>query len=189
MVLTVAQTTAFFSDNAQMGIPAATVTQMADEGIRSVDDLLDFDKDTIDQMANNLRRPPGGVNAFAFGARSQKRLLAATKLVRFYDTIGRPLTQDNIQWTPVMQNFEEQWKALEDRKEEGDPDTPLISKSLPIIKWTEAFKNHLTRCIGVRHCPLLYVVRENANVLAPCPALEPSQPYSQEHGFIEEDPD
>ena len=187
MVLTVAQNHAFFTEAAQMGIPEATVTQMAVEGVNTVDDLLDFDKDTIDQMANNLRRPPGGAGAFAFGARSQKRLLAATKLIKFYDAIGRNLTAANLQWTPTMRNFEEQWKALENKKEEGDPETPVISKSLPIIKWTEAFKDHLDRCIGVRYCPLSYVIREDANVPNPCPPLEVNQPYSAEHGSIEND--
>ena len=46
-------------------------------------------------MAKNLRRPPGGVGAFAFGARSWKRLLAATKLIKFYDAIGENLTAVN----------------------------------------------------------------------------------------------
>ena len=187
MVLTAAQTNAFFTQAAQMGIPAATVNQLAIEGIATVDDLVDFDKDTIEQMANNLRRPPGGAAAFAFGARSQKRLLTATKLVRFYDTIGRTITAANIQWNPIMRNFEEQWKVLEDKKDEGDPDTPVISKSLPIIKWTEAFRDHLERCVGVRFCPLSYVIRDDDAVPAPCPPLELNQPYSAEHGSIEAD--
>ena len=37
-----------------------------------------------------------------------------------------------------MSNFEIQWKALKDRKDEDDPDVPTITKALPIIKWTEA---------------------------------------------------
>jgi hypothetical protein len=46
MLLTAAQTTVFFEDAAQMGIPNATVVQLQVEGIVSVDDLADFDKDT-----------------------------------------------------------------------------------------------------------------------------------------------
>ncbi len=59
MPLTAAQTTAFFEEAAQMGIPNATVVQLQVEGIVSVDDLADFDKDTIAQIAANLRRPAG----------------------------------------------------------------------------------------------------------------------------------
>jgi hypothetical protein len=96
MVLTVAQTATFYEGAAQMGIPNATVIQMQQEGISTIDDLSDFDKDTIEQIAANLRRPAGRIpdpnpNAnpgatistppFVFGAKSQKRLVAAAQLV------------------------------------------------------------------------------------------------------------
>lgn len=62
MVLTAAQTTAFFEDAAQMGIPHATVIQMRNEGIVTVNDLVDFDKTTIlEQVAANLHRPAGRI--------------------------------------------------------------------------------------------------------------------------------
>lgn len=59
MVLTAAQTTAFFEDAAQMGTPHAMVVQLALEGIDSVDDLADFDKDSLQQLAHNLCLPGG----------------------------------------------------------------------------------------------------------------------------------
>ena len=55
MVLTAAQTTAFFENADQMGVQHATVVQLAQEGIQSVDDLTDFDKDALQQLADNLR--------------------------------------------------------------------------------------------------------------------------------------
>jgi hypothetical protein len=108
--LTAAQTTAFFEDAAQMGIPNATVVQLQEEGIDTVDDLVDFDKSTIEQIAANLRRPAGRIPdpnpgaaagatiqtpPFRFGAKSQQRLTIASKLVRYYDTIGRNATISN----------------------------------------------------------------------------------------------
>jgi hypothetical protein len=57
MVLTAAQTTAFFENEYQMGIPHATVVQLATEGTTSVIDLADFDKDSLQQLADNLRSP------------------------------------------------------------------------------------------------------------------------------------
>ena len=143
MVITAAQTTSFFEDEDQMAIPHATVIQLQEEGITTVEDLGDFDKDNLDQVATNLRRPPGGVAAFTFGAKSQKRLLAASNLVKFYVAIGWDLMAANMQWNTTMCNFENQWKALVKKKEEDNPDTPLISKALPIIKWCEVFKDHL----------------------------------------------
>jgi hypothetical protein len=57
MVLISAQTTSFFENEDQMGIPNATVVQLATEGIISVIDLADFDKESLQQLADNLRRP------------------------------------------------------------------------------------------------------------------------------------
>jgi hypothetical protein len=103
MPLTAAQRTAFFKDAAQMGTPHATVVQLQMEGINNADDLADFDKDTVEQIAANLRRPVGRMPdpnpaaaagatiptpPFVFGAKSQRRLNHAAKLVRCYDAVG-----------------------------------------------------------------------------------------------------
>ena len=55
-------------------------------------------------------------------------------------------------------NFEIQWKALKDKKDEDDPEEPKITKALPIIKWTEAFQDFLNSVIGARMIPLAYVI-------------------------------
>jgi hypothetical protein len=84
-------------------------------------------------------------------------LLAATDLVKYYDTVGKPLTAGNLQWERIMRNFKEQYKALKDKKDEADPpDVPKITKALPIIKWTESILDYLHRIIGVRMIPLAY---------------------------------
>jgi hypothetical protein len=80
MVLTEAQTTLFFEGADPMAIPNATVLELVNEGINMVDDLSEFNKDTIVQIAYNLRRPPAGA-PFVFGAKSQKRLIVACELV------------------------------------------------------------------------------------------------------------
>ena len=105
-----------------------------------MEDLVDFDKDSVKQMADNLRR---GTPNQVFGARSQKRLLVLCDLVRFYQTISRDLTAANIRWNHVVKNFEEQWKALRDRKDADEPEVPKISKTLPVMKWTESFPDFL----------------------------------------------
>jgi hypothetical protein len=158
MPLTTAQRTLFFEEDAQMGIPNRTVIQLQTEGLNGIKDLVEFDKETIKGMASNLRRParriadpnPGAAEGstiptppFAFGAKSQQRLIHATKLLRFYDTVGRAVTAANLQWTPVMKNFSEQWKSFENKKGGDKPDVQMISKALPIIKWTEAFRDYL----------------------------------------------
>ena len=61
MVLTAAQTTTFFKHPEQMGIPHTTVLQLQSEVITLVDNLVDFDKDSLKQLVDNLRHPGGCV--------------------------------------------------------------------------------------------------------------------------------
>ena len=105
MVLTNAQRMSFFQGAAQLGIPTTTIVQMAIDGIKAARDLLDFDETSIKQIAENLRRPPGGVDAFVFGAKSQTRLVHACNLMRFYHTTGRDPTPANLQLDSVMKKF------------------------------------------------------------------------------------
>ena len=200
MVLTAAQTTSFFENADQMRIQHATVVQLALEGIQTVDDLADFDKEALQQLADNLRRPGGKVPnpdpgaaagstiptpAFVFGAKSQKRLGIACELVRYYDTVGRDLTAANMRWNNVIKNFEKQWKALKPKKDDDTLDVPKISKALPIIKWTEEFQGHLHRVIGVTMIPLAYVTRQDEDVPAVAHPLMAGQPHSEAHGSME----
>ena len=134
MVLTNAQLTAFFESADQMAIPRETVARLAQEGITSADDLSEFDKSSICQIADNLRRPGGRIPdpnndgatiptpPFVFGAKSQQRLNVACNLVRFYNMIGRTLTASNLTWSTTMVNFKDLWKAVVDRKASDDPD-------------------------------------------------------------------
>ena len=61
MVLTANQTTTFLEDAGHMGIPHRTVVQMQQEGIITVDDIAEFEKETIETLSSNLRRPSGRV--------------------------------------------------------------------------------------------------------------------------------
>ena len=202
MVLTAAQINAFFTDAAQMAIPAATFMQLQHEGIANVGDLSEFDRETFKQVVDNLRSPGGRIPnpdhgappgstiprpPFVFGAKSHRRLMAACDLVRFYEAIGRDPTAGNIRWDPIIKNFEQQWTALKDRKENDEPEVPKITKSLPIIKWVEAFRDYCHRKVGARTIPRAYVIRSEEAVPAACPPLANNKPHSTEHGSVEGD--
>ena len=146
MVLTATQMTTFFEHADQMGIPHVTMVQLQAEGITSVSDLADFNKDSLQQLADNLRRPGGRVPdpnpaaqpgstiptpPFVFGAKSQRRIAVACDLVNYYGTVGCDLTAANLQWNTVMKNFDVQWTAVKEKKGEDSPETPKISKALP----------------------------------------------------------
>ena len=139
-----AQTTLFFENASQMAIPNKTVLEMVNEGINAVYDISWFYKETIGQISYNLCRPPSGA-PFIVGTKSQKRLIVAYELVRYYETFRRAITAANIQWTMVINNFEIQWKAIIDQKSKDESETPKISKSLNIVKWNEAFRDILHR--------------------------------------------
>ena len=200
MVLTVAQMTTFFEHAEQMGIPHATVMQLQSEGITLVSDLVDFDKNSLQQLADNLRRsggcvldpnpgaPPGSTiptPPFVFGAKSQKHITVACDLVKYYTTVGRDLTVANLQWNTIMKNFKIQWTVLKERNGDDSPETPKISKALPVIKWMEAFQDFLNRKIGNRNIPLAYIIRDEPNPPAAAPPLAVGQPHSIEHGSVE----
>jgi hypothetical protein len=61
MPLTAAQRTAFFEEDAQMDIPNRTVIQLQTEGLSGIEDLAEFDKETIEGIASNLRHPVGRI--------------------------------------------------------------------------------------------------------------------------------
>ena len=198
MVLTGPQITAFWEEAAQMGLPNATRIQLQAEGIDHPDDLVDFYKDDLKQLADNLRKPPGrapnpdpgaagaiSTPGFTFGAMSQMKILAAANIARYHNAVGRPLTVANLQWNPVIRNFKEQWKALEDRKKQ-DIEAPKASSALPILKWVESFIIFTDSKIGARMIPLRYVTRAEVAVPAP-PALLQGLPHSQEHGSVEQE--
>ena len=200
MVLTAAQTTTFFEHAEQMGIPHATVMQLQSVGITLVADLADFDKDSLQQLVDNLRCPGGRVPdpnpgappgstiptpPFVFGAKSQKRITVACDLVKYYTTVSCDLRAANLQWSTVMKNFEIQWTVLKERKGDDSPDIPKISKALPVIKWTEAFQDFLNRKIRNRNIPLAYIIHDEPDPPAAAPPLAVGQPHSIEHGSVE----
>ena len=197
IVLTAAQMTTFFEHAEQMGIPHATVIQLQSEGITLVSDLADFDKNSLQQLVDNLRHPGGRVPdpnpgapsgstiptpPFVFGAKSQRRIAIACDLVKYYTTVGRDLTVANLQWNTVMKNFDIQWTVLKERKGDDSPETPKISKALPVIKWMEAFQDFLNRKIGNCNIPLAYIIHDEPNPPAAALPLAIGQPHSIEHG-------
>jgi hypothetical protein len=120
MVLTAGQTAAFFHEAAHMGTHYETIAQMQAEGNTNVQDIADFDKKSLQQLADNLSKPGGRIPdpnpcaapgatiptpAFVFVAKSPKRLSVATDLIKYYDATEREYTATNLQWTNEMKNL------------------------------------------------------------------------------------
>jgi hypothetical protein len=99
-------------EEAQVGIPNETIVQIQTEGITNVQDVADFDRESLQQLADNLRKPGGRIsdpnpNAAPGsyypnpGLRPwcHKRLFVATDLIKYCDATGRDYTAANLQWT------------------------------------------------------------------------------------------
>ena len=211
MVFTNAQNTAFFKQADQMSVSAATRDQLAIEGLVIIDDLSELDSVSLKAVVENLRGPGGRIpnpdeNApvgstipqppYVIGAKSVNRLIAAAKIVLYYKAVGREITPSNNKWNTAIQTFILQYKALEEQKKDGEtPDVPKITKTLAVTKWSESFKDFLSRVIGMRVIPLSYVIRETETVPAAAPQLATVaitlgggvHPYSVEHGSVEDE--
>jgi len=184
MPITAAQTTAFFTHPDQMAIPAATIESLGNEGIETVDDLAEVDKDMVVAMAKQFRQEQPPV---ILGAKSSKRLIVACNAVRYYSAIQRSLTAGMMRWDPTLKYFEAQWEALITLKDKDRSDTPRINKALPVLKWAEVFRNFLYTIIGSRNVPLAYIIRTEANVenaADQLPALQYGKPHSEDAGSI-----
>ena len=197
MVFTMNQATTFFTDNAQMGLNAATFAELEAEGIITVSDLLDFDDDLLKQVKENLRRPAGTMAdpadanrqiprpPFVLGAKSMARLKVAAKAVRYYETVGREITPVNMRWTSTLSVFAHHVKAIEANCDRDTPEPPKITRNIPISKWEESFSLFLhDKAFGIRKIPLAYLIREVVAVPLVAPDLLPNKPYSEAHGSV-----
>ena len=70
----------------------------------------------------------------------------------------------------VLNHFELQI-FFNDRKDEGEPDNPKISRTLKVTQWSESFIDFTHRMIGVQGAPLVYLIREDSAVPATPPHL------------------
>ena len=197
MVWTQAEIDAFFTERGQMAIPQDTVNGgLMAEGIATVDDLEEFQDEDIKAVQDNLRKPAGtvpdpsnpgqrmGAPSYVLGAKSVKRLKIAAAAVRYYQTIGRETSAANMHFTNVLKNFGEQWEAIKQKEEDDEPDVPKITRTLPIVRWTESFEDFLHQIIGSRHISLAYLVRETVEAATPAPPLLNNRSYSHEHGSV-----
>jgi hypothetical protein len=168
-----------------MGLTPCLATAFAAEGIATPADLAEFDRNGMELIFCNLCKPTkvlrGGaagacgklqeIMAYELSAKSQICLPIAAKAARFYEDTGRKLNPNNMLWS-VIKRFDEQFRALMARKV-GDSSyiPPKLTKNFSTHKWLELFVLCLCQKVGVRECPLEYVVHEVAALAAVPPPL------------------
>ena len=149
MPFTAAKNATFFTDAANMGLMLCTTVAFAAEGIANPADLAEFDKEGMELIFRNLRKPRKVLRASTAGgrgelqeaiaykllAKSQICLSIAAQAVRFNEDTGRESNPKNMLWS-VIKRFDEQFKALMARKK-GDyfyvP--PKLMKNFSTHKW------------------------------------------------------
>ena len=152
MVFTGMQTTYLFNDNDHMVIPHSAIIQLQHDGIYNVNDLTGFDKDTLQQVSNNLNHPGGYIvdlnfvsEAVAtiptpycmFGLNSHIHLMAESSLFSYYKIVGRELKDGKIRWDLVVNNSTQNCKALVNLKVIYYNKVTKIKRNHTVIKWTE----------------------------------------------------
>jgi hypothetical protein len=79
-------------------------------------------------------------------------------MMAYYTMVGRLVEANDLLW-PVMKSFNEQWKALLEKKAANDRDPPKLDKNKLVYRWMEQAEQYLTQKIGVKNVPLTYLVR------------------------------
>ena len=187
MPITAAQVQAFLTND--IGLDPLIVQKLSDDGIDNVDDLAEFDAESLRDIQRGINKLQDVIAAnVKFGQKSLMRLTVAAEAVRHYNAVGRALTPAMIRWDPTLKNFKECAKALKSLADQDHPETPRIQRNLPIIKWVPAFRMVLKSCFGsVPHLSLLYVLREDPVPAGPISALATGQPYGSEYGSLHDE--
>ena len=142
MVLTNAQTTAFFTDSHQMNLPGRTRIFLQSEGITSPKDFAKFTtKEAWEQVLKNCKRPPqipDPANAalminnqpYRMPVKSLMRLKVAALAIKYYQDTACPLTAGMLTWGTHLTSFQQQWTAILDLKKRDAQELPKITKSV-----------------------------------------------------------
>ena len=182
-----------------MGLSNRTrVDYLQSEGILTVADLSDWEDDEWYQWCSNCKNPDrihdqedgAAVGAlinqvpFSVPARSLKRLKIASRIVRYYNSVGIDLTVTNICWT-VMDNFNVLGNYLKDKPKETAPNVSNLLPSMNVTKLNDATNVHSSQVFGDRKSNLSYIIREDAAFPEVAPSLLLNQPNSVEAGSIQ----
>ena len=188
VAFSVQQLTAFFTNGPQMALSGPVRTRLAQEGLETVDDFADFQSDQLGDAYKNMRtsipgipgipeqRNADGVITVAavaaiqaippvlVSAKCALRLKIASIAYHYYISISRDHTPANMNYSLVLKDFYTEYEAVISLAKENKPDVPVLHKNNPPLKWIETFKDCLFRTYGIRKTPLLYVIRDNADV-------------------------
>ena len=177
----------YLRDTVGLGLDAVGLERanaVIDQGLQSMDDFAEFDRDAMRSLCNAVRKPGGTIvdpndatrvipnPGHSIPSLCESRLILAAYGAGVYQIIGRdPILPDHL-----TRNRLKQFKLHYDMIENHQAPEPLqeISKTFGIMKFIDQFPVYLCECLGVSGVPLSYVIRENA--------VPPGAPGVQAHG-------
>ena len=128
-----------------MGLSDRTRTQLAAEGLATLEDFEDFNEEAdLDGLFKLLAKPPKEMSgtgatatlkevaAFVVPAKTMIRMHGARLIMAYYRLVGRNVNADDLFW-PVVKSFVEQWKALLEKKKADVGQPPKLTKDMWIL--------------------------------------------------------
>ena len=175
--------------------PTARRVAIQDEGLETIEDLLDFDDDEIKTLCQSVRKPGGTIAdpndatrtipdpGFKIPSVCEKRLKLAASGARLYSKIERDISQDSLNRTR-LKLIEKHLKLVEDH---SDPESlPQVSKTFGIMRAMDQVPTYLRECLGSMKIPLLYIIRDEV-LPPPLEPLIPNQIHSLSYpSFVDE---
>lgn len=191
----------------------AKADAIIDEGLTGVDVLAEMYEDNgdiISTLCSNVRKPaeriddpawvppldangnpiPGRVapqvpkSGQPIPAICEQRLILAAYSASVYALTGRTVSTAIL--TRAHMNLMKSHKSTVANHSEPDS-LPEISKSFTVMKFLDQLPTYLKDILGVSDVALSYVIREDADVPNPLPALRANKPWSEDHESIMED--
>ena len=190
------QTTAFFTEEEQVGLAVPSYEFMVAEGFGTIESLFDMTDDVLKTIIGNARRPPGIPNPananeqiaqlpFPFSANSIHRLKIAHRCVKYYALIGRTITPQNMTW-PILQVFDQHWQIIDEQREKENATGPKVGRDTQNLSYFEDhFEEWCDTNVGLQGAKYKYVIRNNPTQPLPLAAVD--QPFSEEYGSVEEE--
>ena len=144
-----------------------------------------FQPEIQDIQGNVIQPQILAIQAHPISAFVEGCLKVALLACNYYRKTGKNYEPSSMHFTNVLKDFYVEYQSIQNLSEKDEENTPVIDKRLPIMHWTEVWKNHLMETFGAREIPFFYVIRPSVDV--PPEVREPllyNNAYSETHGSI-----
>ena len=161
------QNAPFFMNGRQLALSDAVRRRLAQEGLVTANDVVDFKEEQLEHAYKNMRTAIPGVPGIAaqldangnvivpavpaiqpippvlVSARCRLRLMVASTAYHYYDSIMRDQTPQNMNYSLVLKGFYSEYEAILELAKEDKPDVPVLHKNSTPLKWIESYLNML----------------------------------------------